>query len=75
MSIKIFAVIYKHHINKNIQASYHQINITGKKCHFNHQTINVLNFSSCNSSNGNTTYIGKTVNFGYRISNHVTACR
>ena len=36
--------------------------------------INVLYFVSCNSCNGNTTYTSKTVNFGHRMNNHITAC-
>ena len=32
-------------------------------------------FLSCNSCNGDTTYTGKTVNFRYRMNNHITACR
>ena len=35
--------------------------------------INVLYFLSCNSSNGNSTYNGKTVNFRNRMNDNITA--
>ena len=45
------------------------------RCHINCHSRNVLYFLSCNSCNGFTTYTGKTVNFSYRMNNHITACR
>ena len=35
--------------------------------------INVLYFLSCNSSSGDSTYNGKTVNFRNRMNNNITA--
>ena len=43
--------------------------------HINCHSTNVLYFLSCNSCNGFTTHIGKTVNFRHRMNNHTTACR
>ena len=45
------------------------------RCHTNCHNTNVSCFSSCNFCNGNTIYTGKTVNFRYRMNNHITACR
>ena len=45
------------------------------RCHINCHSINVSCFLSCNSWNGFTTCTGKTVNFRYRINNHIAACR
>ena len=39
-------------------------------CHINCHSTNVLYFLSCNSSNGNTTYTGKTVNFRHNQSHN-----
>ena len=51
------------------------MDITGKYDVILIVIVLMLNFLSCNSCNGNTTYTGKTVNFRHRMNNHMTACR
>ena len=51
------------------------MDITGKYDVILIVIVLMLNFLSCNSCNGNTTYTGKTVNFRHRMNNHITACR
>ena len=36
---------------------------------------NVIYYLSCNGCNGQTTYIGKTVDFRLRMNNHISSCR
>ena len=45
------------------------------RCHINCHSTNVLYFLSCNSSNGNTTYTGKTVNFRHNQSHNCMSLR
>ena len=51
------------------------MDITGKYDVILIVIVLMLNFLSCNSCNGNTTYTGKTVNFRHRMNHHITACR
>ena len=49
------------------------MDITGKYDVILIVIVLMLNFLSCNSCNGNTTYTGKTVNFRHRMNNYKTA--
>ena len=44
------------------------------RCHINCNCINVLYFLFCNFCDGNNTYTVKTVDFRYRMNNHITVC-
>ena len=76
MNLKIPSVIYGHHIYIKECSSFITSNRYNWKirCHINCHDTTVLYFSSCVSSNGNTTYTGKTVNYRYRMNNHLTVC-